>query len=255
MAWLAIGGFVLVSLVLGLIVIPSREQKGFDPLAVICRALGIPGYGSAGSNSFNSAAIPVSQVAWSAKMRRTLAAANPQRGAEIVKKTCAACHGAFGISADPDDFPNLAGQYKAAIYKQLRDFQTGARKSVVMAAMAKPLSEAQMVDITGYFAGLPPAHSAVAKDAVPPSILLLVAKGDPVRGNAACNACHGANRNGPEEAPALTGQSTHYIEQQLKNFASAERGNDFFERMRSIARLLTPDEMRRLAIYYGGAPA
>jgi cytochrome c553 len=255
MAWIAIGGFVLVSLVLGLIVVPSREQKGFDPFAVICRALGIPGYGTAGSNPSNGAAMPVSEVAWSAKMRRTLAAANPQRGAEIVKKSCAACHGEYGISTDPDDFPNLAGQYKAAIFKQLRDFQTGARKSVVMAAMAKPLSEAQMVDISGYFAGLPPAHFAVAKDAVPLEIRHLVKEGDPVRGNAACNACHGANRNGPEEAPALIGQSTHYIEQQLKSFASAERGNDFFERMRSIARLLTPDEMHRLAIYYGGSPA
>ena len=49
--------------------------------------------------------------------------------------------------------------------------------------------------------------------------------------------------------------ATRYIEQQLKSFASAERGNDFFERMRSIARLLTPDEMHRLAIYYGGSPA
>ena len=80
-------------------------------------------------------------------------------------------------------------------------------------------------------------------------------RGDPVRGNAACNACHGANRNGPKEAPALMGQSTHHIEQQLKSFVSAERGNDFFERVRSIARMLTPDETRRLAISYGGSPA
>jgi cytochrome c553 len=56
-------------------------------------------------------------------------------------------------------------------------------------------------------------------------------------------------------APILLGQSASYLEQQLKNFAADASSNDIFERMRTIAGELTPDEMHRLAIYYGGMPA
>lgn len=52
----------------------------------------------------------------------------------------------------------------------------------------------------------------------------------------------------------LLGQSSAYLEQQLQLFASGERSGDLFGRMRTIARQLTPEEMRGLAIYYGGNP-
>ena len=128
-AWLAIGGSALVSLVLGLIVVPSGEQPEFNPFAIICRAIGIPGYRTEGPNSPAATVTPVSDVAWSSQTRRMLTQAVAQRGAEMVRQSCAACHGEKGISVDPQQFPNLAGQSGEAIFKQLRDFQTGARKS------------------------------------------------------------------------------------------------------------------------------
>lgn len=253
-AWLAVGSFVFVSLVLGLIVLPSREQPGFDTFAIICHAIGIPGYQTSRLN-LPVTARPVSDVAWSSETRRTLANASPQRGAEIERQSCAACHGGNGISVDPKQFPNLAGQYSAAIFKELRDFQTGARKSDIMAGITQALTQAQMMDLAAYYAALTPVHFAVAQGAVGPEIRRLAVEGDPARGNAACDSCHGANRNGPEESPVLFGQPAPYLEQQLKRFGSAERGNDLFERMRAIARQLTPEEMHSLAIYYGGGPA
>lgn len=48
---------------------------------------------------------------------------------------CAGCHGATGQSAIPN-YPNLAGQKAAYTAKQLKDFQSGARKDPTMAAMA-----------------------------------------------------------------------------------------------------------------------
>jgi cytochrome c553 len=48
---------------------------------------------------------------------------------------CAACHGADGIAIAPN-YPNLAGQQAAYIVKQLKDFQSGARKDPTMTAMA-----------------------------------------------------------------------------------------------------------------------
>lgn len=67
--------------------------------------------------------------------------------------TCQACHGAEGISAVPM-YPNLAGQKEAYLVKQLNDFKSGARKDPVMSAMAMPLSEEDIANISAYYASL-----------------------------------------------------------------------------------------------------
>jgi len=66
---------------------------------------------------------------------------------------CAACHGAAGISAIPM-YPNLAGQKEAYIAKQLRDFKSGNRKDPVMAPMAAGLSDADVANLSAYYASL-----------------------------------------------------------------------------------------------------
>ena len=67
--------------------------------------------------------------------------------------TCAACHGAEGVSAVPM-YPNLAGQKEAYLAKQLKDFKSGARKDPVMSAMAMPLSDEDIANLSAYFASL-----------------------------------------------------------------------------------------------------
>jgi cytochrome c553 len=67
--------------------------------------------------------------------------------------TCAACHGAAGISAIPM-YPNLAGQKAAYTVKQLKAFKSGARKDPVMAPMASMLSDADMENVAAYYASL-----------------------------------------------------------------------------------------------------
>ncbi len=67
--------------------------------------------------------------------------------------TCAACHGANGISAIPM-YPNLAGQKEAYLAKQLRDFKSGARKDPVMGPMAAPLSDEDITNLAAYFSSL-----------------------------------------------------------------------------------------------------
>ncbi|NQY62311.1 MAG: cytochrome c [Alteromonadaceae bacterium] len=66
---------------------------------------------------------------------------------------CAACHGAAGISAIPM-YPNLAGQKVAYLVKQLKDFKSGARKDPVMGAMSMGLSDADIDNLSAYFASL-----------------------------------------------------------------------------------------------------
>ncbi len=67
--------------------------------------------------------------------------------------SCAGCHGATGISAIPT-YPNLAGQKEAYLTKQMKAFKDGTRTDPTMNAMAKPLSDADIADISAYYAGL-----------------------------------------------------------------------------------------------------
>ncbi len=67
--------------------------------------------------------------------------------------SCAGCHGANGISAIPM-YPNLAGQKEAYLTKQMKAFKDGTRKDPTMNAMAAPLSDADIANISAYFAGL-----------------------------------------------------------------------------------------------------
>jgi len=66
---------------------------------------------------------------------------------------CAACHGADGTSMVPM-YPNLKGQKEAYLAKQLKDFKAGKRKDPVMAPMAAPLSDADIANLSAYYASL-----------------------------------------------------------------------------------------------------
>ena len=73
--------------------------------------------------------------------------------AEVGKKkstTCAACHGANGVSASPD-FPNLAGQYEDYLVKALSHYKNGKRKNPIMKAQVANLSEKDILDLAAYF--------------------------------------------------------------------------------------------------------
>lgn len=67
--------------------------------------------------------------------------------------TCAACHGANGISVIPN-YPNLAGQKELYLYEQLKTFKSGERKNPIMAPMAAMLTDEDMKNIAAYYAQL-----------------------------------------------------------------------------------------------------
>jgi len=66
---------------------------------------------------------------------------------------CAACHGAAGISAVPI-YPNLAGQKEAYLAKQLKDFKSGKRNDPTMKGMVAALTDADVADLSAYYASL-----------------------------------------------------------------------------------------------------
>jgi cytochrome c553 len=252
-ASIAVLAIVLSGVLLGVLIIPVVQGRsdGIDAYTAICRALGIlPGSPARQQVPDRTPPTPVSQVVWTPDVLQILADAKPERGRAKAQEVCVACHGEQGVSVSPE-FPNLAGQSGAAIYKQLNDYRTGSRTNQLMTGIAKALDEATLADVAAYYAGQPKRNPnpATLGDA-PAEIVRLVELGDPNRNIPPCAACHRPGSGGPIETPILAEQGQEYIALQLKMYASGERRNDVYGRMRTIAAKLTPAEINGLAAYY-----
>lgn len=79
---------------------------------------------------------------------------HPKSKPPAVAKTCAACHGAHGISKNPK-YPILAGQYPNYIVQALKEYKSGKRKNAIMNSMAANLTPAQMEKLAQYFGRQP----------------------------------------------------------------------------------------------------
>ena len=168
--------------------------------------------------------------------------------------TCAACHGAEGISANPL-WPNIAGQAAPYLVTQLKAFKDGARKNPLMTSQAMMLSEQDMADLAVYFESLPAPAQAVADPDVVVKGEALYRSGEVSKQVAACMACHGPTGTGNPAAgyPALKGQHAAYTAKQLRDYASGERVSDGKTRvMREIAGKLSEEEILALASYVQG---
>jgi cytochrome c553 len=66
---------------------------------------------------------------------------------------CQACHGLDGIAKLPDA-PHLAAQPAPYLERELRAYRSGARKSEVMAVVAKPLSDDDIRDLAAYYSAI-----------------------------------------------------------------------------------------------------
>jgi cytochrome c553 len=252
-ASVAIVGILLGGMLLGVLVIPIVQgwSAGLDAYTAICRALGIlPGSPAQPQPFDRTPPTPVSQVVWTPDVLQILARADTNRGRAKVQEVCVACHGETGVATVPDS-PHLAGQSGAAIYKQLYDYRTGSRVHPQMTDVAKALEEAVIADVAAYYAGQAKRNPVLATLAESPAaIVRLVELGDPRRNIPPCASCHRPGSGGPIETPILAEQGRDYLIAQLKMYASGERRNDVYARMRIIAAKLTPSEIEGLATYY-----
>lgn len=240
-----LSGFVIMPVVQG-------AQAGIDPWTAICRALGIaPGSPAVQQPAASVGGVPVSNVVWSPQVLNTLSSAPEDAGREIAVSVCAACHGENGVSTDPAQFPNMAGQSSAAIYKQLHDYKSGARTNDTMQSIVQELSDTQMAEVAAYYArrARPPWDVTWVRTSGPEADRL-ARTGDSARGLPACESCHSPAAGGPLETPVLFSQTPHYLAAQMRAFKSGERRSDLFGRMRDVAGKLSEREIDLLAQYY-----
>lgn len=94
-------------------------------------------------------------AAFAAFAAQGVLAADVAAGAKLADAQCAACHGKDGKTPTDPSYPKLAGQYPDYLLKALNDYQKGLRKNAIMGAIAKPLSKADMQNLSAYYGSLP----------------------------------------------------------------------------------------------------
>jgi DmsE family decaheme c-type cytochrome len=99
----------------------------------------------------------------------TPAVGNPTAG-QAASAVCAGCHGAQGISANPE-WPSLAGQDARYLAEATRAYKNGSRDDAVMKRLVAAVDDHTINDLASYYATLTPA---------PPSVPSVAGKRDPV---------------------------------------------------------------------------
>jgi cytochrome c553 len=237
----AVGFFAFA---VGFFVLPGEGSTPGTVWQRMCRAAGVGGPSQ--SAPYQAAAAGLTSVVVPHAVSSAGTAEQIGHGATLALR-CTVCHGARGMSRA--DAPNLAAQYPDVIYKQLLDYQRGARTDPVMTAMAASLSTDNVLDLAHYYASLR-REPTVQESADAPA---LVRVGDPMRNIAPCASCHGAVDR-KKGAPSLVGEPAAYLIAQLAAFAGGTRRNDANAVMRSVARGITEAERGAVANYYAGIP-
>ena len=180
------------------------------------------------------------------------AAAKPDlaKGQATATSVCAACHtndGSRGSAANPI----LQGQHPEYLVKQLSEFKSGLRANPIMSGMAAPLSEADMKNVSAFYA------SKVAKPGFAKNKDLVTLGEKIYRGGIAdrmipaCAGCHSPTGAGiPAQYPRLAGQHADYTEAQLVAFRSGARKNSV--PMTGVAAKLNDREIKAVADYIAG---
>jgi len=159
---------------------------------------------------------------------------NTKKGLEIYR-ACARCHRPEGWGLSNGSVPQLAGQHRAVVIKQLADIRAGNRGNPMMLSYAcvEAIGGPQSVaDVAGYIDTL---EISVSNGKGPGRALEL---GKPLYAEN-CARCHGANGEGNAEnyAPRIHAQHFKYLVRQFEWIRDGKRHNANHEMVAQIKGL------------------
>ncbi len=199
------------------------------------------------------AVIGAGLIAGCANPGRSRDLANPKVPAQVLaQQVCSNCHGVAGTSVSPN-FPNLAGQTRAYIVSQLREFKSHNRADPAgfeyMWGLSRSLTDEQIDGLAAYFSSQTPLHRpAEADPAMAAEGKVIFTGGVPAKNVPACVTCHGGAGQGNETFPRLAGQHVDYIVKQLLVFQRTdERPKGAV--MKVIVHDLDAGDIRKVAAY------
>jgi len=141
--------------------------------------------------------------------------------------------------------PSLAGQPAWFTHWTLFKFRDGRRKDPVMSPFAANLSDADMADLSAYYAAQPPRPGAQAVDAAK------AAAGQQLAVGYNCTSCHKPDLTGQNQVPRLAGQDLQYLLKLLRAY-KAQTAGDLEGLMTQAAQPLSDADIERLAHFMAG---
>jgi len=162
-------------------------------------------------------------------------------GKRIAQADCSACHGLDGRGRTAD-IPNLAAQPADYLVEAMHAYREDRRHHAALQDLITGFSEADIRNIAGYFAALPP---------VPPTPAS--AEGDAAYREGAevaavCTGCHGENGVSTTAGiPSLAGQQPVYLIVSTQEYASGGRGHAEKEQM---LQGLGEVDIEKMAMYF-----
>jgi cytochrome c553 len=172
------------------------------------------------------------------------------KGQATATNVCAACHTADGSRGSPAN-PIIQGQHPEYLVKQLTEFKSGKRQNAVMSGMAATLTEADMKNVSAFYAGKV-AKPGFAKNKATVELGEKIYRGGIAeRSIPACAGCHSPNGAGiPAQYPRLAGQHADYTEAQLVAFRNGVRKNSV--PMAGVAAKMNDREIKAVSDYIAG---
>lgn len=157
-------------------------------------------------------------------------------GEDAYKAYCAACHLPSGGGNPDGSIPQLAGQHRTVLIKQLADIRAGMRDNPTMYPLAMELNDAQaLADVATYIATLCIPRGAGQYEA--PDAAEQRAYGRMLF-EKDCSQCHGLTGDGMQEKfyPVIAGQHYAYLLRQIADIRDGKRGNAHPEMIRVTAK-------------------
>jgi cytochrome c553 len=165
-------------------------------------------------------------------------------GTEDTAQTCAACHGAAGVPANPV-IPVIWGQNEGYLYLQLRDMKRGSRNVEVMAPIVEPLEKPDLQALAAYFSTKPWPNLAQPSSSDADTRRALQANT-----SVGCTGCHSASYMAAGSVPRLAGQQHAYLAKTMLDFRAGVRANN--PGMTDLMNAAEPDDLTALASYLSG---
>jgi cytochrome c553 len=172
----------------------------------------------------------------------TLPAADVEAGKVLAERECKGCHGLDGKGAAPG-IPHLAAQSERYLHASIKAYQEGKRTHAALRDMIGEMSEADLRNVVGYYAGLP-AIKSVSGESAPQ--FLPYENGKALAAD--CVRCHGADGNTATPGmPSVAGQQPHYLVVAVEEYVNGVRKTD---PMHSLLRRLSKLDVESVAMYF-----
>jgi cytochrome c553 len=185
-----------------------------------------------------SGPLSAAETAQQLRTRVNMLAPDMMHGAQLFER-CAACHASDGGGVEDGSVPDIAGQYRSVLVKQVIDYRFARRWDPRMEVIAAEhsLSRPQdIADVTAFIAAMPFRSGAGHGDGND------VAHGQQVYGEL-CAGCHGREGGGDaaKAVPRLAGQHYEYLRRQLYDAVDRRRPNFSADHVRLLKRFERAD--------------